>query len=148
MSQASAMTVSRASRPVTILIVDDDASLRMLFRLMLRAEPYHVLEADSGEQALGIAADDRPDVILLDVMLPDINGFEVCRRLRQSPSGSSHKVIMVSALANVNRAQVAEAGADGFWPKPISIQDMRSGIQRLLSLDAASFAAAPLTAPA
>ena len=142
------MTVSRASRPATILIVDDDASLRMLFRLMLRAEPYHILEADSGEQALGRAAKDRPDVILLDVMLPDINGFEVCRRLRQSPSGAAHKVIMISALANVNRAQVAEAGADGFWRKPISIQDMRSGIQRLLASDAAPAAAAPLAAPA
>ena len=142
------MTVSHASHPVTILIVDDDASLRMLFRLMLRSEPYHVLEAASGQQALGSAADDRPDVILLDVMLPDINGFEVCRRLRQSPSGASHKVILISALANVNRAQVAEAGADGFWPKPISVQDMRRGIQRLLSSDVAPVSAAPLTASA
>jgi two-component system response regulator MprA len=148
MSEDMAMTVSRASRPATILIVDDDASLRMLFRLMLRAEPYHVLEADSGEQALEIAANDRPDVILLDVMLPDLNGFEVCRRLRQSRSGSLHKVIMISARANVSRAQVADAGADGFWPKPISIQDIRSGLQRLLSPDAAPVAAAPLAAPA
>ena len=141
------MPISFAPRPATVLIVDDDATLRTLFKLMLRTEPYRILEADSGRRALTVAAAERPDVILLDVMLPDISGFEVCRQLRRSPGGLSSKIIIISALSSVKPAQVAQAGADDFWPKPIGIQDLRGGIQRLL-LEAAPAPGGPLTVPA
>ena len=131
------MSRSRPERPATILIVDDEAETRALFRLMLKPHAYwRILEAETGQQGIEIAEAERPDVILLDVMMPDLNGFEVCARLRQSPNLRTSQIVMLTVLHTqfAHDAAVA-AGADEFWTKPIDPQALRSGIARLLGGD-------------
>lgn len=118
----------------TILIVDDEAETRALFRMMLR--PYanwRILEAETGQRAIEIAKAERPDVILLDVMMPDLDGFGVCARLRQSLRLYAGKIVMLTVLHTpTSRKAAVAAGADDFWTKPISPQALRSGLARLL----------------
>jgi CheY-like chemotaxis protein len=120
------------------LIVDDEAEACTLFRLML--SPYanwRVLGAETGQRAIQIAEAERPDVILLDVMMPDLNGIEVCARLRQLPHLCASKIVMLTVLhTQSSREAAAVAGADEFWTKPISPQALRSGLARLLGGDA------------
>jgi len=129
---------SQAEQPATILVVDDEVEMRTLVRLMLRRFPHwRVLEAETGRQAIDLAEVERPDVILLDVMMPDLNGFKVCARLRQSPNLRSSKIVMLTVLStqSAHTATLA-AGADEFWTKPVNPQALRSGIARLLRRDA------------
>jgi CheY-like chemotaxis protein len=116
------------------LIVDDEAATRTLFRLMLK--PYaswRVLEAGSGQGAIAIAEAERPDVILLDVMMPDVDGIEVCARLREQPHLRASKIVMLTVLQTRSvRDAAVGAGADEFWTKPISPQALRCGLARLL----------------
>ncbi len=121
-------------QPATILIVDDEAETRALFRMMLRPfANWRVLEAETGQRAIEIAEAERPDVILLDVMMPDLDGIEVCARLRQLPHLRASKIVMLTVLhTQSSRDAAVAAGADEFWTKPISPQALRSGLARLL----------------
>ena len=82
----------------TLLIVDDDAELRELLRTLLAGDGYRIEMADRGEQALKRAAEVLPDLILLDVMMPGMDGFEACRRLRSDAMVADVPIIMVTAL--------------------------------------------------
>lgn len=95
----------------TVLIVDDSADLRELVRLTIARGPYRILEAADGEEALAAAAADRPDLILLDVELPKLDGFAVCRRLKGDAATRSIKVLMLTAaVQDRDRARAKEAG--------------------------------------
>jgi CheY-like chemotaxis protein len=108
-----------------ILIVDDEEANRMLLRDSLEARNYLTAEADNGEQALRRVADCPPDVILLDVMMPKMDGFEVCRRLKKDPKTAPIPVLMVTALSQrQERMMGLEAGANGFLNKPIDLLDL------------------------
>jgi two-component system sensor histidine kinase/response regulator len=103
-----------------VLVVDDQASNRMLLHDMLEFDGHHVIEADDGLTALSLAAEHDPDVILLDVTMPGIDGFEVCRRLRQMPATAATPVLLVTALAERDhRLQGMSAGANDYLVKPI-----------------------------
>ncbi|MGH7009423.1 MAG: PleD family two-component system response regulator [Caulobacteraceae bacterium] len=103
-----------------ILVVDDiEANIRVL-EAKLSAEYYEVLTAMDGEAALAVAAAQKPDVILLDVMMPVMDGFEVCRRLKERPETAHVPVVLVTALdGRADRIAGLEAGADDFLTKPI-----------------------------
>jgi two-component system, cell cycle response regulator len=103
-----------------ILVVDDiDANVRLL-QAKLQAEYYDVLSASNGPEALKMAADERPDLVLLDVMMPGMDGFEVCRRLKNEPATRHIPVVLVTALdGRGDRITGLEAGADEFLTKPI-----------------------------
>ncbi|MGH7017201.1 MAG: response regulator, partial [Caulobacteraceae bacterium] len=103
-----------------ILVVDDiEANIRVL-EAKLSAEYYEVLTAMDGEGALAVAAAQKPDVILLDVMMPVMDGFEVCRRLKERPETAHVPVVLVTALdGRADRIAGLEAGADDFLTKPI-----------------------------
>ena len=101
-----------------ILIVDDNARNVQILRLML-AEQYALESAPSGDEALRLVPTFQPDLILLDIMMPGIDGYETCRRLRSNPSLRWIKVIMVSAKAMVSeRLRGYEVGADDYVTKP------------------------------
>ncbi|MEF8770853.1 response regulator, partial [Candidatus Accumulibacter contiguus] len=105
----------------TALIVDDDYVMRMLERETLAQFGFDVLEAADGEQALDMLDDPPPDLLLLDVEMPGIDGFEVCRRLRQRWDMARVPVIVVTGmddLASINQAY--ESGANDFVAKPIN----------------------------
>src|SRR5690242_11384721 len=103
-----------------ILVVDDiDANVRRL-QAKLQAEYYDVLTAHDGATALAIAAKEKPDIVLLDVMMPGMDGFQVCRRLKDDTETRHIPVVLVTALdGRADRIQGLEAGADEFLTKPI-----------------------------
>jgi len=116
-----------------ILVVDDRPEARRLLALRLRAEGYRVEEAEGGEQALALAAADPPDLVLLDVLMPGIDGFEVCRRLRALPALQALPVVMLTSLeASDDRVRGLEAGADDFINKPFNPEELRARVRSLL----------------
>jgi two-component system alkaline phosphatase synthesis response regulator PhoP len=103
----------------TILVVDDEEPLLLLVTMTLQTEPYRVLVARDGEEALALARAERPDFVLLDVGLPKIDGLEVCRRLRADPTTRETTIVMLSArAAEEDRAAGLAAGADDYLTKP------------------------------
>ncbi|HTM19220.1 MAG TPA: response regulator transcription factor [Kofleriaceae bacterium] len=109
-----------------ILVIEDEPSIRLGLEDTLRAKGYTVLAAGKGEQGLALAAESRPDLIVLDIMLPDIDGFEVCRRLKASRDGLADiPVIMLTARgAELDRVRGLELGADDYVTKPFSLMEL------------------------
>jgi len=107
----------------TILVVDDHADIRRLIRLTLEFEDYDIHEAANGEAALYMAQALRPDLVLLDVMMPGpMNGLDVCRQLRSTAAaGAAPRVIMLSARGQVSDREAGlQAGAEAYLVKPFS----------------------------
>jgi DNA-binding response OmpR family regulator len=104
-----------------LLIVDDEDGVRALVRMTLDNDSYEIIEACEGGEAIEMATQHRPDLVLLDVMLPDMSGLDVCRKLKEDPSLTSTTIIMLTARAQVSDLGDAEdAGADGYFTKPFS----------------------------
>jgi DNA-binding response OmpR family regulator len=105
----------------TILVVDDEPPILELVRFTLEDEQIRVLEAGDGLQALEIALAARPDLILLDVQMPRLDGLEVCRRLRADASLAGTRIVMLTAAGqDADRARGLAAGADEYLTKPFS----------------------------
>ncbi|MEJ2691610.1 MAG: response regulator [Candidatus Thiodiazotropha sp.] len=120
-----------------ILIVDDNPLSRKLLNEMLRAEGFSVLVAASGGEALETIAKQRPDIVLLDVMMPEMDGFEVVRRLKANEATRSTPIIMVTALDDDGaRKRLANAGVDSMLTKPIDRWELHSLLTRVLSAQA------------
>jgi two-component system, cell cycle response regulator DivK len=118
----------------SILVIDDNELNLKLAEKILTLSGYNVLVAISGEQGVDVARAHRPDLILLDIRLPDIDGLEVLRRLRSLPETRGIPVVAMTAQAmpaEVDR--FAAAGFDGYVQKPISIASFRAEVQRHLS---------------
>ena len=131
MSQNSAATqiekkpISNSPTGGLVLIVDDEEINRVLLRDPLEARGFETAEAENGMQALEMISWRPPDVILLDLMMPKMNGFEVCRRVKQNPETAAIPVLMVTALSDrKERLMGIEAGANDFLHKPIDLQDL------------------------
>ncbi|MFO1406421.1 MAG: response regulator [Steroidobacteraceae bacterium] len=116
-----------------ILVVDDQPDLRLLIRLTFEGMGYDVHEAASGEAALDACASRPPDVVLLDVMLPGIDGYEVCRRIKADPGlGRVQVVLMTAGHQETERARARVAGADRYVAKPFSPAQMLDLVRSLL----------------
>lgn len=114
----------------TILTVDDEGSARKLVKLLLEREGYRVLTAANGEEGLVLAKAERPDLILLDLMMPKMNGHEVLRRLKRDPDTKHIPVIMLTARgADVDIAASFEQGATFHMEKPYETKDLLQKIQ-------------------
>jgi two-component system cell cycle response regulator len=117
----------------TVLIVDDDELNIKLIKAMLKSENYRLLAALSGMECLEMVADVVPDLILLDVMMPGIDGFEVCRRIKQEGETRKIPIIMVSSsIGEKLRVEAMEAGADGFLSKPVDKTELVVQVKSLL----------------
>ena len=122
--------------PSTVLIVDDTPAIHVMISALLRDDSYQLEHAYFGEEALTKAHAVAPDLILLDVMMPDIDGFEVCRRLRSSPDTADVPIIMLTALTDrASRLQGLAAGADDFVSKPFDQAELRVRIRTITRLD-------------
>jgi CheY-like chemotaxis protein len=118
-----------------ILVVDDDRLIRRTLTAVLRPEGFGVIEADSGEKALELYADARPDLILLDVMLPGINGFETCRRLRSQYGDEAAPVIFITAKSESDDVvEGLSAGGVDYLPKPIRAKEALARIRTHLQI--------------
>jgi PAS domain S-box-containing protein len=117
----------------TALVVDDDQTLRAVLRQVLTHVGCAVHEAENGEQALEVFQRLHPDIVLLDVMMPVLNGIEACRQLRQLPGGSTVPILMSTALDDAASVKKAfEAGATDYITKPLHLAVVRQRVQRML----------------
>jgi len=117
-----------------ILVVEDNPLNLKLVRDVLEFAGYHVIEARSGEEGLRAAQEDPPDLVLMDLQLPGIDGTETLRRLRQGSLGRGVPVVAVTASAMAeDRTRAALAGFDGFVEKPISVRALPAQVEAFLS---------------
>jgi putative two-component system response regulator len=115
-----------------VLIADDTESIRSLFRKLLLADGHDVVSADDGAAALDAVRDHHPDVILLDVTMPRVDGLEVCRRLKSDPATRLTPVVLVTGQTDLSdRIRGLEAGADEFLSKPVHPHELRARVRSL-----------------
>ncbi len=123
----------------TVLVVDDDARNRKLLETLLRADGYVVVSAESGAAAIELVFRQAPDVMLLDLMMPDIDGFDVVRQLRADPACKTLPIVVVTALDDPgSNARLLAAGVDAVLPKPIDRWAVKAALKRLLDPEKAS----------
>jgi two-component system phosphate regulon response regulator PhoB len=118
-----------------ILIVDDQAEVRELVEVTLRIGAYTILHAASGDHALAVARAERPDLILLDVMMPDssVDGFEVCRQLKSDPATRNINIVMLTARGQGADIEMGRrVGADDYFTKPFSPLQLMNKVEELL----------------
>ena len=118
----------------TILVVEDDAGIRLVIQDALKSQGYGVISAEDGLKGLEMARELKPDLLVLDVMLPSIDGFEICRRVRQE--GIVSPVLMLTVKdEEVNKVLGLELGADDYVTKPFSLKELSARVNALLRRD-------------
>ncbi len=117
-----------------VLVVEDNERNLKLVRDVLQYAGYEIIEASTGEEGVELAQSRSPDVILMDLQLPDIDGMEALRRIRKSPVTADVPVVAVTAFAmQDDRARVFDAGFDGYLEKPLSVRELPAQVQQFLT---------------
>ena len=117
-----------------ILIIDDDVDTLRLVGLMLQRQGYEISAASNGSQGLTKALEERPDLILLDVMMPDMDGYEVTRRLRKNPVTAAIPIMMFTAKTQLDdKVTGFEVGADDYLTKPTHPTELQAHVKALLA---------------
>ena len=130
-----------------ILVVEDEPDIRKLVQYNLLQERYKVLEAEDGEQALKIVQRDKPNLVILDLMLPGLSGIEVCKLLRERPDTARLPILMLTAKAGeADRVLGLEMGADDYLAKPFSPRELVARVRAILRR--ANVASQPVQMPA
>jgi DNA-binding response OmpR family regulator len=131
------LTAPIVTTPPRVLIVDDDPMNRDILQTLLRAQGFATLAAIDGEEALAIATEQQPDLILPDVMMPKVDGIEVCRRLKSDPALPFVPIVMVTARSD-SRDIVAglEVGADEYLTKPVDPDALVARVKSMLRIKA------------
>ena len=122
------------SPPARILVVDDTAANVRLLEAVLGPEGYEVIAAASGPEALEAIAAREPDVVLLDVLMPGMDGHEVCRRIRAEPATHALPVLMITAAGQQQKVAALEGGADDFITKPFDRAELLARVRSLLRI--------------
>ena len=123
-------TPQKSMNDITILVVDDEPQIRRVLRVTLSSNGYEVIEARNGEEAIATVIRDRPDLILLDVNMPGMSGFEVCSKIRLSFSGP---IIMVTVRnSEQDKILALDSGADDYVVKPFAIGELLARIRAAL----------------
>jgi CheY-like chemotaxis protein len=115
-----------------ILVIDDIDDNAFLLQTLLEGEGYQVDVASSGPVALQLIETEPPDLVLLDVMMPQMNGFEVTQRIRQNPTLPFIPILLITGYTEASSTQGLDAGANGFIRKPIDFDELLSRIQTML----------------
>jgi two-component system alkaline phosphatase synthesis response regulator PhoP len=115
---------------ITVLIVDDDPNALDIVRTFLEAKGYNVATAKDGNEALGMLEDVRPALVLLDVMMPGMDGWEVARVIKNHPSFTSTRVVMLTARSDfADKHEGLRAGADDYIVKPIQLRELGERVE-------------------
>lgn len=116
-----------------ILLVEDDASLIELVTYNLEKEGFEVVRTGDGEEALTLAEEEKPDLVILDWMIANLSGIEVCRRLRRAPATANLPIVMLTARGDeADRIRGLETGADDYMTKPFSPRELIARIRAVL----------------
>ena len=115
----------------SVLIVDDEPAIVASLEFLMQQEGYSVRVAGDGDAALVAVSESLPDLVLLDVMLPTVDGYEVCRRLRERPEGRDLRIVILTAR-NHEREQALSAGADAFLAKPFGTRELIAEVERVM----------------
>jgi DNA-binding response OmpR family regulator len=116
-----------------VLIVDDEPGIIVALQFLMEQNGYATVVAFSGEEAMEAVARHRPDLILLDIMLPVVDGFEVCQRVRENPDWNHIRIVLVTALGNeANVTKGLDLGADAYVTKPFANADLVAQVKELL----------------
>ena len=120
-----------------VLIVDDEPSIIVALQFLMEQSGYATVVAFSGEEAMEAVAQHHPDLMLLDIMLPVVDGFEVCQRVRENPDWNDIRIVLVTALGNeANVTKGLDLGADAYVTKPFSNADLVAKVKELLECHA------------
>jgi two-component system response regulator RpaA len=118
-----------------VLVIDDEADVRLLYRVNLRHAGFEVLEADDGERGIAAALEHLPDVVVLDLMMPRVDGFDVLRALRTHPDASEMPVLVLTADSRSDHhRRCYELGADDVMTKPFLPDALMRGLARMLDM--------------
>jgi CheY-like chemotaxis protein len=129
--------MNATDRPAKILVIDDDPDVRTLCRLNLSWAGHEVLEAGGGAEALEMVASETPDVLVLDIMMPAVDGLQVLRRVRNDPATAELPVVVISARVGTgDQVRGLETGADVYVTKPFNPETLTSMVECALGADA------------
>ncbi len=115
-----------------ILVVDDEMEIVSTLKILLESDNYKVVEAYTGDGAIRKARSEAPDLILLDLMLPDMTGYEICNNLREDPMTSSIPIIMLTGLGETGRIAGLELGAVDYITKPFNLNELKKRIRNVI----------------
>lgn len=125
--------------PAHVLIADDDPSILLSLEFLMKKQGHQVLIARNGSEAYDLLQQHHPDVFLLDIMMPGMNGYELCTYIRQTPGFEKTKVIFLSAKSKDADIRLGyDAGADLYLPKPFSTRELAAKVRELLRTDPAA----------
>ncbi len=129
-----------------ILVIDDDPNVGLLISAVLKKYNYSVTTLYHGEEARSYLRDHKPDLILLDLRMPGMDGYALCRRIREAPETRDIPIIILSGVSEVDaRVNTIELGADDFITKPFDVRELRARVNRILKRKSADTALNPLT---
>jgi DNA-binding response OmpR family regulator len=121
-------------RKPRILVVEDEDNIAVALEYLMTREGYDLDRVSSGGDALPRIRDTHPDLVLLDVMLPEVSGYEICEGIRLDPALADVKVLMMTARGStIERRKGLALGADGFISKPFELKSLREEVRRLLT---------------
>jgi DNA-binding response OmpR family regulator len=125
--------MATGTRRPRVLVVEDEDNIALALDLVMTREGYEHERLATGRGALSRIRDLRPDLVLLDVMLPEVSGFEICQEVRMDPALAEVKILMMTAQgSNLAQRKGLALGADAFISKPFALQDLRETLRRLL----------------
>ena len=128
--------MDQAALGTSVLVVDDEPQVVWVLQFSLEAEGYTTFAARDGKQALNAIAEHHPKLMLLDLMMPTLDGWSVLEQVGKLPDAKRPRVVVVSALSSLrDRARAAELGADAFCPKPFNVEDLIGVVHDLEDLD-------------
>ena len=129
--------MAEGARRHRVLVVEDEDNIAIALNYLMSREGYDHDRIANGAEALARIRDTHPDLVLLDVMLPEVSGYEICQGVRLDPSLAEVKILMMTARGSaIERRKGIALGADGFISKPFELKELRDEVRRLLGTEA------------